>query len=393
MRIVLNASLPRPLLWCTALALLAHVWLLNELPDAMRTGGSLSRSELQGPRVQQALSLRRIEMAPVWSAAPARSAPAAAAAERSAGTAASARVVPPAAARSPAAPSPSAPSVQAPAGANAGESAGESAAATASASAAPAAVPAPADPASTTASTGAEAAAPGATAAPAQAASAAPSGAAIGPLAIPGSTRLRYVVLGESRGRPYQVSATLLWQHDGSQYEARYEVSAWLLGARTQTSRGRITGEGIAPTRFGDRFRSEQAAHFQRDKGLISFSSNAPDAALRPGAQDRLSVLLQLAAIVGGDPQRHTPGSVLQIQVAGTRDADLWQFRVIGEQPVALPGGSLQALQLERLPRREYDQHIQVWLAPSLGYLPARLRITQGNGDVLDQQWLSRDTP
>ena len=56
---------------------------------------------------------------------------------------------------------------------------------------------------------------------------------------------------------------------------------AWLLGARTQTSRGRITGDGIAPLRFGDRYRSEQAAHFQRDKGVISFSSNAPDAPLR----------------------------------------------------------------------------------------------------------------
>ena len=36
--------------------------------------------------------------------------------------------------------------------------------------------------------------------------------------------------------------------------------------------------------------------------GRISFSNNAPDAALQAGAQDRLSVLLQLGAMLAADP-------------------------------------------------------------------------------------------
>jgi hypothetical protein len=32
-----------------------------------------------------------------------------------------------------------------------------------------------------------------------------------------------------------------------------------------------------------------------------------------------------------------------------------------------------------------------VELAPALGYLPARIRITEANGDYVDQQWLATE--
>ena len=38
-----------------------------------------------------------------------------------------------------------------------------------------------------------------------------------------------------------------------------------------------------------------------------------------------------------------------------------------------------------RKPRREFDQKVEIWYAPSLGYLPVRNRITQQNGDFIDQ--------
>ena len=44
------------------------------------------------------------------------------------------------------------------------------------------------------------------------------------------------------------------------------------------------------------------------------------------------------------------------------------------------------ALKLTRKPRREYDQKVEIWYAPALGYLPVRNRITQQNGDFIDQQ-------
>ena len=46
----------------------------------------------------------------------------------------------------------------------------------------------------------------------------------------------------------------------------------------------------------------------------------------------------------------------------------------------------MATLKLARQPRRDYDQKVELWYAPALGYLPVRSRITQANGDFVDQQ-------
>ena len=51
-----------------------------------------------------------------------------------------------------------------------------------------------------------------------------------------------------------------------------------------------------------------------------------------------------------------------------------------------LPSGPLQARRLARTPRKPHDSTVEVWLAPSLGHLPVRLRVAQANGDVADQR-------
>ena len=63
------------------------------------------------------------------------------------------------------------------------------------------------------------------------------------------------------------------------------------------------------------------------------------------------------------------------------------------EEKLELPGGDLATVKLVRNPRREYDQKAEMWLAPSLSYLPVRLRITQPNGNYVDQQWRATEAP
>ena len=210
-------------------------------------------------------------------------------------------------------------------------------------------------------------------------------------VAIAGSVQLHYQVTA-SRGRQlWQGTGQLDWRHDGNSYEAKLELSALLLPTRRQHSTGKITPEGLAPMRFSDKARSEEAAHFERDKGKVSFSSNRPDAALMAGAQDRLSVMLQLGALIAGDPHKFRPPATIVIQTAGTRDAELWHFTVEGEEQLELPGGVLNALKLSRTPRKEFDQKIELWLSPGMDYVPVRLRLTHPNGDWVDQQWSSTD--
>lgn len=210
---------------------------------------------------------------------------------------------------------------------------------------------------------------------------------------IPAPVRLGFDVAGQAKGFQYSARAELLWQHDGQQYQARQEISVLFLGSRAQTSVGEITHLGLQPRRFGDRSRSEQAAHFDFAQGRVSFSANTPPAPIAPGAQDRLSVFLQLSALFSAAPQRFAVGTRISIPTVSARAADTWTFTVEGEETLDLPIGTLQAVQLQRLPRRDYDQKAQVWLAPEFGYLPVRIRITQANGDFAELSLRSRAEP
>ncbi len=201
----------------------------------------------------------------------------------------------------------------------------------------------------------------------------------------PESALLKYKVQGQAKGLNYWAGAELNWQQDGQNYEARLEVSAFLLGSRVQVSKGTLGPEGLMPTRFGDKSRSELAAHFQRDKGIISFSANSPDAPLLKGAQDRLSVVLQISSLLAADPTRFPAGTMLSFQTVSQREAEVWHFLVEKEELLDLPFGEINAIKVNRKPRREFDQQIELWFAPTLGYLPVRLRITNANGDFVDQ--------
>jgi hypothetical protein len=209
----------------------------------------------------------------------------------------------------------------------------------------------------------------------------------------PESAFLKYQVQGQVKGFNYWASAELNWAQDGKAYDARLEVSALFLGSRVQTSKGTLGAEGLMPTRFSDKTRGELAAHFQRDKGIISFSANSPDAPLLKGAQDRLSVVLQLSSLLAADPTRFPPGTMLSFQTVSQREAEVWQFLVEKEEMLQLPFGDISAIKLNRKPRREFDQHIELWFAPTLGYLPVRLRITNANGDFVDQLLSKAEKP
>ena len=206
--------------------------------------------------------------------------------------------------------------------------------------------------------------------------------------AVPGSVHLNYRV--EANKFPYSARAELVWQQGSQGYNARLAVSAFGL-TRAQTSRGQVSANGLAPVRFSDKVRSELAAHFDREKGKVTFSANTPDVPLLAGAQDRLSILVQLAAMLAANPAHYPAGSTITFQCINSKDSETWLFTVGGTETLALPGGELATLKLVRNPRQEFDQKVELWMAPTLGYLPARIRLTESNGDFIDQKWQSTE--
>jgi hypothetical protein len=208
---------------------------------------------------------------------------------------------------------------------------------------------------------------------------------------LPEPAALHYEVTARVKGQQVQGTSDLTWHHDGARYEAVFELAVPALPPRRQHSAGQLAEGGLAPQRYAEKSRGEQATHFEREEQRFIFSNNRPAAPLEPGAQDRLSVLLQLSALLASEPQRYPPGTTIAIQTATTRDAGTWLFTVEGEETLQLPGGHMTTVKLERPARGEYDLRMELWLAPGAAYVPVRLRLTQPNGDWIDHQWSTTD--
>ncbi|WP_431127090.1 DUF3108 domain-containing protein [Variovorax paradoxus] len=206
-------------------------------------------------------------------------------------------------------------------------------------------------------------------------------------LRIPGSVKLAFAVTGQQGASPMQgVFGDLVWLQDGSSYDARLSLKFLFKTIRSQHSTGQIGATGIEPARFSESRKGEVASHFLRDQGQVMFSNNAPSVPLLPGAQDRLSVVMQLGGMLAGDPARYPAGSRISVQTVGPREAGVWVFNIEGEEQMTVPAGDYAVRKLTRNPRREFDDKVEIWLAPAMGYLPVRMKLTQPNGDFADMQ-------
>jgi hypothetical protein len=210
--------------------------------------------------------------------------------------------------------------------------------------------------------------------------------------------RHTYKVTFTKNGVVNQGDAEVAWQQDGEKYElnmlASYTFLFKAFNVFEQNSTGLVTPQGLQPLRFSDKRlnRSEVAAHFDYASEKITFSANKPEVPLLAGAQDRISVIWQLAGLLAAQPTRYLPGSTLTVQTVSAADAEPWLFTVNEPEMLNLPNGSHIALRLTRNPRREFDQKIELWFATGLNHLPARFRFTETNGDYVDAVWQSIQT-
>jgi hypothetical protein len=174
--------------------------------------------------------------------------------------------------------------------------------------------------------------------------------------------------------------AELVMERTAAGYALDLKGTALGLEVLGMSSRGALGPNGLMPERFVDRRRGKDrlAANFDHAAGRITYSGTPAAQALWPGGQDRLSWMVQLAAIVEAAPTRYPAGSRIALSVSGARaDVDTWTFVVQGRQRLDLPAGAVtEALHLTREPRRPYDTQVEVWLNPAQHHLPARARLT-----------------
>jgi hypothetical protein len=218
---------------------------------------------------------------------------------------------------------------------------------------------------------------------------------------FPPNIQINYKLTGQERGLTYHASGSLKWQTQATPnapsstpapkaYEAELRVRAFLVGSRVWRSTGILTENGLSPVRYSDSGRGERAAHFDTTQNKISFSGNTPGVALQPGAQDQVSLFIQMAATVAA--KNFKLGSELNVQTATARDAVNWVLTFKSEELIEVDGKQLATQRWVCLPRGKFDSQIEMWLSQSHGGLPVRIKITQVTGNFIDMEMRDAET-
>jgi hypothetical protein len=203
----------------------------------------------------------------------------------------------------------------------------------------------------------------------------------------PPSGDLRYDTFYNSvRNAP----STIRWTSDSNGYAMVVSVPLPFVGPFTYESEGRIDAFGLAPERYIEARgrRGSNVTTFDRQAGRIAFTRTPATLALPDGAQDRFSVVMQLASLVRGDPDAYTPGVTRNFYVADNDSGEVWPMETIGNEAVRTQAGFVEARHFARLPRHAGDaRRLDVWLAPTLGWLPVRIMQTEPNGTQIELVW------
>ena len=209
----------------------------------------------------------------------------------------------------------------------------------------------------------------------------------------PSASYLLDVTRTESKlANPYYGSGKIRWQHDNKNYTMHAEIGVDMLFATirlyTMQSAGTIAEAGIQPRTVTEtrRGKSTTTTQFNYADKSISFSASPAIIPLTDGAQDKMTVLMQLASVGNADPAQFQPGKEITIQVAEEKEAHLQQFVVLEQTSIESKLGHLVTWHIVRPPCPcVYSSRIDVWLAPELNWLPVQIRNTESNGAVTTQ--------
>ncbi|GAB3625704.1 DUF3108 domain-containing protein [Pandoraea terrae] len=181
----------------------------------------------------------------------------------------------------------------------------------------------------------------------------------------------------------------LHWVNDNGHYALNVAVPIIFFGTFEFTSAGSFDANGIAPSRYVEKRgrRAEYVTDFRRDAApALAFSRTGQTAPLAPGAQDRFSVMMQLAGLVRGNPERYAQlGVTHEFTVADTDSSEVWPVQYVGKEMLRGPDGYLETRHFTRLPRKDGDRRrVDIWLAPELGWLPVRVRQVEPSGNEFE---------
>lgn len=201
----------------------------------------------------------------------------------------------------------------------------------------------------------------------------------------PLSTELQYRLTGNFRG-PVYGQARVQWLREGAHYQVHLEASIGPAVAplitRRLSSDGMIGPDGLMPRRFDEVTgglaggRRQTSLLFDDGGVVLGNGERVPRA---DDTQDAASQFVQLTWMFLTGRQTAQPGWLVQLSLALPRRVHTWRYVVRdGLETVDTPMGPLQAWHVDSDMADTWgDMQTEMWLAPSLQYLPVRIRIWQ----------------
>jgi hypothetical protein len=207
----------------------------------------------------------------------------------------------------------------------------------------------------------------------------------------PLSTRLTYSLTGNFRG-PVDGQASVEWLRQGSRYQVHVEVSVGPslapLVSRRLSSDGLITADGLAPRRYEEVTRMilrEPRRRFMRFDASTVRLADGRQVLRPPGLQDTASQFVQLTWLFTMNPARLRTGESIALMLALPQHVDPWVYDVLGQEQLHTPVGAFDAVLVRpRQSARPGDLTAELWVAPTLQFLPVRIVIRQDSETFVD---------
>lgn len=200
----------------------------------------------------------------------------------------------------------------------------------------------------------------------------------------PVDTRLTYRLDGQFRSGPLFGDARVQWQREGSKYEVKLDVAIQVFGTQILRSQGEVTPDGLIPRAYEESRPGKRRVARIGDEVIVLENGNTLPRP--PGVQDTASQFVELSQRFASGKEVLEVGRSVSVWLARPGGLDQWTYDIIGVDIIRTKMGDVEAWHLKPRSMTKPRGNItaEMWFAPSLQYLPVKIKVVMGTEAFLD---------